>query len=391
MEQHLRMREAAEQHGRPTVPVSGLYFRMEDHDHTKRFKNHMRLKLLGIVAWLEFPTRKRRRQFVLPLSPDGEDAIRIDWSPAYPEWKSGRLQLVVEEGERGIREKEEVFWKLHTEYSQEEVEKHLEAARSSSRSGSPVAMLMDGELTDEDVAVSSTSCKRQKIALASTPAAAGTGQGSEEEKMLLNIQRVLYINLARRPDRRAQVIRELQSLRIPEDKVIRIEAVDAEESREKAIVSCCRSHIAALECAMRNGWDEVLILEDDFKLVHSAERTKARWAHFRDMVPTYQVASWAHNCLRTMGGPHDIQMLGGDDAGVARVRYLQTASAYAVRHSAMAELKSTYEDAIARDRPFDRHMTRITGNVEWFAFVPALSIQRASFSDIEHRHVNYGC
>ena len=105
MEQHLRMRESAEQHGRPTVPVSGLYFRMEDHDHTKRFKNHMRLKLLGTVAWLEFPTRKRRRQFVLPLSPDGEDAIRIDWSPAYPEWKSGRLQLVVEEGERGIREK----------------------------------------------------------------------------------------------------------------------------------------------------------------------------------------------------------------------------------------------------------------------------------------------
>ena len=180
MEQHLRMREAAEQHGRPTVPVSGLYFRMEDHDHTKRFKNHMWLKLLGTVAWLEFPTRKRRRQFVLPLSPDGEDAIRIDWSPAYPEWKSGRLQLVVEEGERGIREKEEVFWKLHKEYSQEEVEKHLEAARSSSRSGSPVAMLMDGELTDEDVAVSSSSCKRQKIALASTPAAAGTGQDSEE-------------------------------------------------------------------------------------------------------------------------------------------------------------------------------------------------------------------
>ena len=209
--------------------------------------------------------------------------------------------------------------------------------------------------------------------------------------MLLNIQRVLYINLARRPDRRAQVIRELQSLRIPEDKVIRIEAVDAEESREKAIVSCCRSHIAALECAMRNGWDEVLILEDDFKLVHSAERTKTLWAHFRDMVPTYQVASWAHNCLRTMGRPHDIQMLGGDDARVVRVRYLQTASAYAVRHSAMGDLKSIYEDAIARDRPFDIYMTRIADNIDWFAFDPALSIQRASFSDIEQRHVNYGC
>ena len=201
MEQHLRMREAAQHHGRPTVPVSGLYFRMEDHDPTKRLKNGMRLKLLGTVAWLEFTTRRRRRQSVLPLSPDGEDAIRIDWSSAYPEWKSGRLQLVVAEGEGGIREKEEVFWKLHKEYSQEEVEKHLEAARSSSRSGSLVAMLTDGEVTDEDVAVISSSCKHQKIALASTPAAARTRKDSEQKEMLLNIQRVLYINLTRRPDR----------------------------------------------------------------------------------------------------------------------------------------------------------------------------------------------
>ena len=73
------------------------------------------------------------------------------------------------------------------------------------------------------------------------------------------------------------------------------------------------------------------------------------------------------------------------------MHYLQTASAYAVRQSAMAQLKNIYENAIAEDRPFDTHMTRIRGDVEWFAFVPALSIQRASFSDIELRHVNYRC
>ena len=47
--------------------------------------------------------------------------------------------------------------------------------------------------------------------------------------MLLNIQRVLYINLTRRPDRGAEVLGELQSLRIPEEKIIRIEGVDAAE------------------------------------------------------------------------------------------------------------------------------------------------------------------
>ena len=177
--------EAPEQHGRPTMPVNGLYYRMEDIDHTKRFKNHMRLKILGNVAWLEFPKRKRHKPIVLPLSRAGDDAVRIDWSSHNPEWKSGLLQLVVEEGQRGLRENEEVFWKLYEEYSKEEVEKHVEAARSSSRSISPLAMLMDGKLSDEDVAASSSSCKHQKSALASTPAAAGTGQGSEEEKMLL--------------------------------------------------------------------------------------------------------------------------------------------------------------------------------------------------------------
>ena len=142
---------------------------------------------------------------------------------------------------------------------------------------------------------------------------------------------------------------------------------------------------------MTNGWDEVLILEDDFQLRGSAERTKACWAHFREMVPTYQVASWAHNCLQARRRAQHMQILGEGDARVVRVHYLQTASAYAVRRSAMAELKSIYESAIAQDLPFDTHMTRITNTVQWFAFDPALSIQRASFSDILQRNVNYRC
>ena len=142
---------------------------------------------------------------------------------------------------------------------------------------------------------------------------------------------------------------------------------------------------------MTKGWDEVLILEDDFQLKGSAEETKACWAHFRRMVPTYQIASWAHNCLRARRRAQHIQILSEGDAGVVRVHYLQTASAYAVRRSAMAELKRIYADAIAQDLPFDTHMTRITNAVEWFAFDPALSIQRASYSDIRLEPVDYQC
>ena len=130
--------DAGEQHERPTMPVNGLYYRMQDLDHTQPFRNHMRLKILGNVAWLQFPKRQRQKQIVLPLTPEGDDAVRIDWTPHNSEWKSGLLQLVVEEGQRGIRENEEVFWKLYEEYSKEEVEKHLEPARSSSGSIQPL-------------------------------------------------------------------------------------------------------------------------------------------------------------------------------------------------------------------------------------------------------------
>ena len=71
--------------------------------------------------------------------------------------------------------------------------------------------------------------------------------------------------------------------------------------------------------------------------------------------------------------------------------YLQTASAYAVRRSAMQRLRDIYEEALAQHRPFDQYMTNIREEVQWYAMRPALSRQRPSYSDILGRNVNYRC
>ena len=163
---------------------------------------------------------------------------------------------------------------------------------------------------------------------------------------------------------------------------MRIEAVDAQECEETPIVCCARSHIAALEHAMTEDLEAVLILEDDFMLCQSPQETRERWARFRHMAPHFEIASWAHNCLR---------LRDRRDRGDARARYLQTASAYAVRRSAMRRLRDTYLDAIAQNLPFDTHMTTISNEVQWFALRPALSKQRPSYSDIQFQSVNYGC
>lgn len=71
--------------------------------------------------------------------------------------------------------------------------------------------------------------------------------------------------------------------------------------------------------------------------------------------------------------------------------YLQTASAYVVRRSAMCRLRDIYMEALMEHLPFDTHMTSIREDVQWYAMRPALSRQKPCFSDILRRWVDYRC
>ena len=192
----------------------------------------------------------------------------------------------------------------------------------------------------------------------------------------------MYINLARRTDRRALILSELATLEIARESITRIGAIDAAHCVESPLECCARSHIAALEQAIFEDLEAVLILEDDFQLSYSARETRERWVHFLQTVPHFDIVSWAHNCLQSWstGGTGDV-----------RVWYPQTASAYVVRRPAMHRLRDIYVDALVQHRPFDQHMTKIRKEVQWYALEPALSLQRPSFSDILGRHVDYRC
>ena len=164
---------------------------------------------------------------------------------------------------------------------------------------------------------------------------------------------------------------------------MRIEAVDAQNCEEKPTVCCARSHIAALDRAMAEDLNGVLIIEDDFKLFQNPDETRLRWTHVCRLFPHFEIASWAYNCL---------QLWDWRDRGDGRVWYLQTRSAYAVRsQAAMQRLMDKYLEAIDQEHPFDEHMTTMREEVQWFALRPALSYQRPSYSDIEKRKVDYGC
>ena len=95
-----------------------------------------------------------------------------------------------------------------------------------------------------------------------------------------NIQKVMYINLARLIDRRALTFSELATLEIVPESITRIEAIHASHCGGSPLECCARSHIVALELAIFEDLEAAFILEDDFQLSYSARETRQRWEHF---------------------------------------------------------------------------------------------------------------
>ena len=73
------------------------------------------------------------------------------------------------------------------------------------------------------------------------------------------ISNVVFINLDSRKDRREQIEAELKPV-FPPERIHRIAAIKDEENGYRGSI---KSHILAVELAKKNGWPNVLVLEDD--------------------------------------------------------------------------------------------------------------------------------
>ena len=63
---------------------------MEDHDHTLRFKDKMRITIKGSIAVFE-ATKKKRTELVIHWL--GGQKFEVDWSAACSCWRRGVLHL----------------------------------------------------------------------------------------------------------------------------------------------------------------------------------------------------------------------------------------------------------------------------------------------------------
>lgn len=74
------------------------------------------------------------------------------------------------------------------------------------------------------------------------------------------VDKVVYINLDHRQDRRDIMAKFFKEGQIPGEKIIRVPAV-----KQGKGIGCIKSHVKALELAKANNWKNVLILEDDLQ------------------------------------------------------------------------------------------------------------------------------
>ena len=223
------------------MALDGVYYRMDDNDATVYFNNRMQISIADSTI-----TFQRKQQRPVRLTSRCIDGVTfaVDWSLVNASWGEAIFRRHEENRVIGLLENEKHFWRYENAVVPESDEQQ-EARRS--RSPRPLVRV-----------------RSDHIDMPLLHARRG------------NIAKVMYINLARRNDRRLWILNELQTLGIPGERIARIEAIDAEHGTETPLECCARSHIAALEQALSEDLEAVLILEDDFQLIHSGRETRER-------------------------------------------------------------------------------------------------------------------
>jgi hypothetical protein len=188
------------------------------------------------------------------------------------------------------------------------------------------------------------------------------------------IDKVIYINLDHRTDRKEQVEKELSIF--PTEKVLRFEAI----KHAKGGIGCSLSHIGALELAIQNNWKNVLIVEDDLQ-----------WRNFEKGVKIFE---------SLVVNPFDVILLSGHNVSYNKKTYKLTEccarTAYLVNNHYFQTLLTNFKDGVAclqrhwsNHNRGDRYWNRLQKKDNWFIVMPQMCMQRPSFSDIEKKNVNY--
>ncbi len=190
------------------------------------------------------------------------------------------------------------------------------------------------------------------------------------------IDKVIYINLEYRTDRKEQIESELQKY-FPIEKIQRFNAI----KHQRGGIGCTQSHIAILEMAIQNNWSNYLVVEDD-----------AVWSNFQKGYPLLE---------QLIQKPYDVITLGTVYANYTPEFKLlsgQTTTAYIVQQHYYETLLQNFKEGLSGflstgnypTYALDQYWKRIQPRDTWYCIIPSLMIQRPGYSDIEKAVIDNG-
>jgi glycosyl transferase family 25 len=197
-----------------------------------------------------------------------------------------------------------------------------------------------------------------------------------------NIDKIYYINMDKRTDRRVDIERELKEYELDAERFVGI-------PYEPGIVGCGKSHLAVMKMAKANGYKNVLILEDDFTFLVPKEEFERKLDLFFQTVPNYDVCMLCCNLVEKDPSP--------------KYRFLDqiveasNACAYIVNGHYLDTLIELYENALPLLESTGAHWIYANDQVWkplqkkdiWYLFNPRLGKQKSGYSDNAKRVMDY--
>ncbi|MBV7403916.1 glycosyltransferase [Enterobacter sp. ENT03] len=190
------------------------------------------------------------------------------------------------------------------------------------------------------------------------------------------VDKIVVINRDARPDRWQQMQQELAALQVPVEKIVRVAACED----DTPALGRTRSHQRVLQMAQDQGWENMLVLEDDAVLLKQEKHVSG----FNALLAGLAHIAWEVVLLGAQvrhGQP--MKSL----PGIIRAGDSEKVCAYLVN-------RPYYPALLARLREdpsieLEARWQPLQARGKWLSFYPCISYQRPGFSDIEQQETDH--
>lgn len=200
-----------------------------------------------------------------------------------------------------------------------------------------------------------------------------------------NIDKIIYINLKHRDDRRNEIENELNAFNLSYERYEGIYTPGC------GSIGCSQSHLNILKLAKERGYKNILIIEDDFTFCVTNEEFEKLMGELFSLPFTFDICMLGYNLLHgTVVESHPF---------LTRVYEAQTTSAYIVNESMYDKLIELYEWSTPLMEQTREHWNyacdqcwkKLQPNNNWYCFTQRIGVQRPSYSDCGDMFTNNNC